>query len=161
MAGCFFGPAGRSEETEEQHGERGRRPPTLNAELLLRAEITRQLLQHVPYPPSKLNEPWLSVLAAINGFRGSFRESSLQRAHLSARTATCQVSPQNNGLKPIDLCNEGNYSVDVNTWEVSTHSWRTLYLASSIKQARIRNSRRPRFRDLEPNYWTSPNFWEC
>lgn len=57
MTGCFFGPGGRSEDTEEQHGESRRSPPSLDAERLLRAEITRQLLQHPSYPRSKRNGP--------------------------------------------------------------------------------------------------------
>lgn len=153
MTGRFFGPAGRSEDAEEQHGESRRRPPAPDAELHLRAEISRKLLQHPSHPTGKLNELWLSVLAAINDFLGSFRDSSLRRAHLSARTATCQVPPENKRLKTMDLRNEGNHHVHVKSCEVSTPSWRTLYhFASSIKQGRIWNSRRPRFQDLEPNF---------
>lgn len=135
VTGRFFGPAGRSEEAEEQQGESRRRPPALGAELLLRAAITRQRLQHPSRPPGKLDE--LDESSVLDRLRGVF---FLQGEQPSTRTSVggnCDMSGSSGEqatFNRFDLRNEGNHHVHVKSCEVSTPSWRTLnHFASSIK----------------------------
>lgn len=83
MTRCFFGQAGRGEQTEKQDGQHRRSPATRPAKLILRAEIRRPLLQHSSKHTSNFNESRLNVLFAKGETLGFFFQGEKQQTRTS------------------------------------------------------------------------------